>query len=97
MAKMDDRNWPLPIPSESGPELAGCNPAPAHEGMAEARGFTETQGLGNLVNGPFGFVEQQLGALKTQVIEQRLVAATHIVQVAAQGARRAVHVLGQPF
>ena len=74
MANTIDRNSPL-----LSAELAGGDPAPAYKGMTKARGFTEAQGFGNPVNGPFGFVEQQLGPLKTQVIEQCLVAATYIV------------------
>ena len=65
--------------------------------MAKAGGFTEAQGFGNLVDGPFGVVEQQLGSLKAQVVEQCLVAAAHIVQMPAQGAWRAVHLFGQAF
>ena len=93
MAKIADRNGP----PESGSKLAGCNSAPAHKRMPKTRGFTEPQGFGNPVDGPFGFVEQQLGPFKAQVIEQCLVAAAHIMQMPAKSARRAIHLFGQAF
>ena len=40
-------------------------------------------------------VEQQFGALKTQPVEQLLIAAARLLQVAAQGTRSAVQLLGQ--
>ena len=69
-------------------------PAPALEGMAEAGGFAVTELFGNQVDGQLGLRQQVAGAVEAHLVEQLLEAGVQLLQVAAQGAGRAVQAAG---
>ena len=69
-------------------------PAPALEGMAEAGGFAVAELFGNQVDGQLGLRQQVAGAVEAHLVEQLLEAGVQLLQVAAQGARRAVQAAG---
>ena len=65
--------------------------------MTETRGLAETQCLGDLIDRQLVLAEHAFGLLEPQLIKQFLIAATQVIQVPTQGARRAIHLLGQTF
>ena len=81
----------------SGPELTRRHTTPAHKGMAKTRGLAEAQRFGNLIDRQLILAKHLLGLLEAQFVEQLLVAATHVLEMPAQGPRRTVHLLGQPL
>ena len=65
--------------------------------MAKARGLAEAQGFGDAVDRKLILTQHLLGSLEAQFIEQFLITAAHVLQMSAQSARRAFHLLGQTF
>src|SRR5690606_35020351 len=64
-------------------------------GVTKAGGLAEAKYLSDAVHRPLLLIEQRLGTLETQFVEQALVARAQFLQVATQRARRAMHLLRQ--